>query len=679
MKKKLLLLFFLNCSFSFGQQFQWVKGFTGNASVEVLGQFIDQNGNIYTTGYYLGSIDFDPGAAEFILTSTGAGNFDAFVSKLDAAGNFIYALSLGGNQNDIGISIAANENGEVYVAGTFRSTADFDPSPGSQLRTSNGGLDFFVLKLSAEGNFMWVHTFGGSADDEALAVSLSADDGLVISGIFRNLVDFDPGAGVQNLNGGAFGDAFLLKLSPDGDFVWAKRYGGNGRDQINSIAIADNDMIYATGTFESTANFNPDGPAFNLSSNGSSDCFLLNVNNDGSFANAIGFGGNAADRATRVATASNGRISICGSFRNSVNFNPSSEAQIRTSNGETDIFIIQYDEFLQQEWIYTAGGTSVENALGIAMHANGKVIATGEFSGDAEFDSNLGPVILNAAGNNDIFLIILDQDGSMIDAQAQGGASVDYGRLISVKDDYFIQSGVFSETVNFNTSGTSELTSNQGTGVFISRYELCNPELVSANLSACGSYLLPNGVTVSQSGLYKFTDTDENGCLRNNLYDLTIINVDTNVDLSAETLEALADEATFQWLSCDNNYAIIPGATDADFTPPQTGFYAVEVTQQSCVDTSACFQVVISNVNALASRHWTIYPNPVSDFLHVKLLSGKDNDFQFHCFDASGRSIILPFEKENGNLVLHTRHLESGTYFIRLSDSNHMSVKRFVR
>ena len=363
MKKKLLLLFLFNCSFIFGQQFQWVKGFTGNASVEVLGQFIDQNGNIYTTGYFLGSIDFDPGAAEFILTSTGTGNFDAIVSKLDPAGNFIYALSFGGNQNDIATSVAVNSSGEIYVAGTFRSTADFDPGPGIQNRTANGGLDFFVLKLSAQSEFMWVQTFGATSDDEALDIKLTPEGDVLIGGIFRNQIDFDLGAGVFNLNGGAFGDGFILKLNPEGQFIWARRLGGNGRDQINSIAIADNDMIYATGTFESTANFNPDGPAFNLSSNGSSDCFLLKVNNDGSFANAIGFGGNAADRATRVATASNGRISICGSFRNSVNFNPSGEAQIRTSNGETDIFIIQYNELLQQEWIYTAGGTSVENAL----------------------------------------------------------------------------------------------------------------------------------------------------------------------------------------------------------------------------------------------------------------------------------------------------------------------------
>ena len=119
----------------------------------------DAIGNIYTTGYFAGTVDFDPGNGITTLDPTGA---DIFVHKMDSSGNFIWARSFGGIGEDRGLSLKVDDLGNVYTTGAFNGTADFDPSTGTANLTSNGFQDAFVSKLNANGDFVWVKQMGGS-------------------------------------------------------------------------------------------------------------------------------------------------------------------------------------------------------------------------------------------------------------------------------------------------------------------------------------------------------------------------------------------------------------------------------------------------------------------------------------------------------------------------------------
>jgi VCBS repeat-containing protein len=114
---------------------------TGNAMV------VGADGSVYTTGWFMGTADFDPGPGTFDLSS--AGNRDIFVSKLNSAGGFVWARSMGGTGGDGGLAIALAPDGSVYTAGGFQATADFDPGSGVFELTSAGGYDVFLLKLSS--------------------------------------------------------------------------------------------------------------------------------------------------------------------------------------------------------------------------------------------------------------------------------------------------------------------------------------------------------------------------------------------------------------------------------------------------------------------------------------------------------------------------------------------------
>ncbi|MDP6288444.1 MAG: SBBP repeat-containing protein, partial [Acidimicrobiales bacterium] len=108
---------------------------------------VDSSGNVYTTGKFYGTVDFDPGAGTTNLTSNGGR--DAFVSKLDSSGNYVWAKSFGDSGNDSGAWVAVDSSGNVYTTGNFGVTVDFDPGAGTANLTSNGQQDGYVLKLDS--------------------------------------------------------------------------------------------------------------------------------------------------------------------------------------------------------------------------------------------------------------------------------------------------------------------------------------------------------------------------------------------------------------------------------------------------------------------------------------------------------------------------------------------------
>src|SRR3954451_3420972 len=107
--------------------FKWAKQMGGEGANAAGGSIaVDAAGNVYTTGDFSGTADFDPGAGTANLTSA-AGSADVFVSKLDGSGNFVWARRLGGSDLDAGEGVAVDGQGNVCTTGIFSGTADFDP------------------------------------------------------------------------------------------------------------------------------------------------------------------------------------------------------------------------------------------------------------------------------------------------------------------------------------------------------------------------------------------------------------------------------------------------------------------------------------------------------------------------------------------------------------------------
>lgn len=189
---------------------------------------VDASGNVFTTGFFNGTVDFDPGTGTFNLTS--AGFDDIFISKLDSSGNFIWAKQIGNTLNDYSYSIALDSAVNIYTTGYFRGTTDFDPGPGIHNLTVVGGSDIFICKLDSSGNFIWANGFGSTDYDLGYSIALDAGANVYSTGYFLLTADFDPGPGSYNMTSAGMTDVFILKLS---DFTTGITGDDNFQDVIN--------------------------------------------------------------------------------------------------------------------------------------------------------------------------------------------------------------------------------------------------------------------------------------------------------------------------------------------------------------------------------------------------------------------------------------------------------------
>jgi len=141
----------------------------------------DASGNVYVTGYFSGTVDFDPSVATFNLTS--AGSTDIYIAKYSSAGALLWAEQMGGSGADEGTAITFDGSGNFMLAARFNGTVDFDPGAGVANFTSNGNSDMFFGKYDSNGNFLWGKSIGTPDDQDFIrdikfttaATFLSAD------------------------------------------------------------------------------------------------------------------------------------------------------------------------------------------------------------------------------------------------------------------------------------------------------------------------------------------------------------------------------------------------------------------------------------------------------------------------------------------------------------------------
>lgn len=445
---------------------------------------VDAAGNVYTTGYFQGTADFDPSAAVFNLTS--AGSYDIFITKLDASGNFVWAKRFGGTGDDAGSSIALDADGHIYFTGYFQGTADFDPSTATANLIAAGGNDIFVSKLDNDGNLIWAKKFGALSNDIAQKIVVDAAGDVYTVGFFQTVVDFDPSTATFNLSSAGGFDAFVLKLSTAGNFVWAKRFGGGGSDEAASIAIDGNNNVYSIGLFEGTADFDPSAATFNLVSVGYTDIFISKLDANGNFVWAKSFGGTQYDYGNSIAIDANNNIYAAGSFQANVDFDPSAATFTLSSNVSTmsNTFILKLDANADFVWAKQLAGNDSGTSQDIAVDANSNVYITGIFRSLVDFDPSSTVFNLTSAGNYDVFILKLDVNGDFVWAQRLGASSTDTGRGLALDaNDNVHVTGYFQSTVDFDfSSAVFNLTSVGNVDAFILKLAVCNT--VSPNFAA---------------------------------------------------------------------------------------------------------------------------------------------------------------------------------------------------
>ena len=214
---------------------------------------LDASGNIYITGLFNGTVDFDPGAG--IANLVCSGGADIFFAKYDANGSYIYAKGLPGSSIDMGISIAADQNGNAYVTGYFWGVVDFDPGSGSASMSSAGRTDAFIGKYDANGNYVLAKKIGSTNNDYGIGIVIDGSGNILVVGSYIGTVDFDPETGVASLTSAGGADGYIAKYDNSINYIFAKSIGGSAADNVAIARLDASGNIYVTGNFNGYSRF----------------------------------------------------------------------------------------------------------------------------------------------------------------------------------------------------------------------------------------------------------------------------------------------------------------------------------------------------------------------------------------------------------------------------------------
>lgn len=284
------------------------------------------------------------------------------------------------------------------------------------------------------------------------------------------------------------------------DFEWATRAGGIGGERSKSIALDVNKNVYTVGTFRDTADFDPGPNVFNLIAKGSNDIFIQKLDKDGNFLWAIGLGSIGSDDANAVSTDTSGHVYITGSFRDTTDFDPSSNVVNAVAEGSADIFVLKLDSNGDFLWVKQMGGSGLDEGNTLTTDVAGNIYVAGRFIDSVDFDPGMGTLYIEATRSSS-FIQKLTPNGDLVWAKAILGNGAN--EVFSIALDswgYVYTTGDFSGTVDVDPAiGTLNVTSIGGTDIFIQKLDAAGNLVWAKQMGGIG---LDEGhaVTIDASG-----------------------------------------------------------------------------------------------------------------------------------------------------------------------------------
>ena len=300
----------------------------------------------------------------------------------------VRAGNAGGDADD-SFCVSTFPDGSSVISGYFGGSASF----GATTLTSGGASDIFVAKVNIDGTFAWASQAGGTAGQLTQDISALADGSSIMIGSFGYSSTF----GSITLTGGNM-EAFVAKVAADGSFAWAKRAGGSGNDDGQSVATLDDGSSIVTGYFDGTATFG----STTLTSSGDKDIFIAKLSPNGSFVWATRAGGSDFDSGLGIATNEDGSSFVTGFFRATATFGSTT---LISASGLAP-FIAKLNADGTFAWAIKAG--SGGQGQRIATFADGSSVTVGYFSSPSTFgDTTLTPI-----GVNDAFITKVNSNGT---------------------------------------------------------------------------------------------------------------------------------------------------------------------------------------------------------------------------------------------------------------------------
>jgi len=381
-----------------------------------------------------------------------------FLHEVAVSGVSGWADTWGGTGSDRGYAIAVDSDGYCYVSG---------------YRTATGGNDLFLSKHNPAGEMLWEKIWGGDDFDCGYGVALDGAGNIYVAGSFQGSADFDPGDGIDIHDSSGLDDACLSKFDSDGNFLWARTWGGTESNVANAVAVGGLGNICVAGQTAGEADFDPGGGTDLRVSAGSSDAFLSVFDADGDYLWAQVWGGTESDSAYGVSPGQSGSLRIAGSFMGVVDFNPDGGAE-RVSSGAQDAFMTAFDSSGVFQSVLIWGGPGPDEAFAVCADGSGNAFITGVFDGTVDFDPGAGIDSHDSNGLLDIFLTSFDPGGAHRWARTWGGTKYDdgYGVAADISGNIYVTGGFMGLMVDFDPGSSVDARLSEGDAdIYLSKFD----------------------------------------------------------------------------------------------------------------------------------------------------------------------------------------------------------------
>lgn len=391
--------------------FQWVNvwPYSGDYSLTIKDFNSDNADNYYLTGYFSGSIDFDPGLGEDIHESTVS--WDSFLIKLDINGNYQWGVDWGASG---AFTIATDQDGTTYVSGGFSDgdgQVDFDPGNGTEILNTTGCS--YTSSFDNQGNFNWV-VLWGEGSSSARSTQRGPSNSLYIGGRYNETTDFDPGPDVDERTSFIDGEFFLCRFDANGEYYWVRTWGYEviGGDSYD-LAVNNSGIIFITGGFiGSDIDFDP-GSGTALRTASFVDAYLLCFDLEGDFQWVNTWGSDSEEMGRSISVDPDGMLLVSGSFRSMVDFDPGPGLDVCTPNSPYfDAFVSKYYPTGEFQWVTTWGGEANDYTNCIDTDSFGNSFSVGETWGPVDFDPGPEEEFQGETGSRTSYLMKLTPHGT---------------------------------------------------------------------------------------------------------------------------------------------------------------------------------------------------------------------------------------------------------------------------
>lgn len=272
----------------------------------------DTFGNILIVGQFFGTADFDPGEADYFLTNAD-NTFGGFIVKLNSAGQLVWAGHFPCTENASITGVVARYNEYIVVSGSHTGTMDYDPTAATTSEiVSAGGSDGFLIQLLSDGRKGYAALIRDNGYESCISICQDPSGNIYYVGTFgyyaqTGNVDFDPSGGTSVLGGLASTNIYIVKLTHDRQFIWAKQFDNHGSSNTSPRVTTDAaGNVFVTGRYSATCDFDPGAGVYDIDPGGPA-VFLAKLNTNGDFLWAKSIPGNDISPAS-VTTDKDGRV-----------------------------------------------------------------------------------------------------------------------------------------------------------------------------------------------------------------------------------------------------------------------------------------------------------------------------------------------------------------------------------